>query len=150
MMASSNRREFEMFEAHMSLNSMSLRSFIFQDYLIVMRSDFDVILSEEPFIARTLYYNMTTGRYMARMWDRTVASGHATSLKQFTDVCKSHFRKGRLCLGYPAGPISEVEKVLVSQSPICRRLSKRCQGYLGELEGPNVTVCWECTREAIQ
>ena len=135
-----------MFEAHMFLNTMSLRSIIFQDFLIVMRSDFDVILSEEPFIARTLYYSMTTCRYMARTWERTVTSGHATSLQQFTDACKSHFKKGRLCLGYPDSK-SEADKVLVSQTPISRRLSKSCHGYLGELDGPNVTVCSSCTRD---
>ena len=146
IMASSNTREFEMFEAHMFLNSMSLRSMIFQDYLIVMRSDFDVMLSEEPFIARTVYYNMTTGKYMARLWDRTVTSGRATSLQQFTDACKNHFSKGRLCLGYPAA-MSEPDKILVSQTPITRKLSRSCQGYVGELDGPNVTVCSECTRD---
>ena len=79
-------------EATKILQSMSLTSFLFHDYLIVMRSDFDLTISDEPYIALTLLLNRKSGRFMARTWNRTVRSGNVTSLEEFEDACKSHFR----------------------------------------------------------
>ena len=95
-MASSDSKEgkpqFHVDEATAILESMSLTSFLFKDYLIVMRSEFDMTISDEPYIALTLLFNRKSGRFMARTWNRTVRSGNVTSLEEFEDACKSHFR----------------------------------------------------------
>ena len=53
----------------------------------------------------------------------------------YREVCESHFRRGRPCLGRPeaerdalaAGP-----EFLVSQTPVPRKISAACQKVLGE------------------
>ena len=45
---------------------MSLTSITFGDFLVVMRSDFDVNIYGEPYHAITLLYNVDTRQYLAR------------------------------------------------------------------------------------
>ena len=45
---------------------MSLTSITFGDFLVVMRSDFDVNIYGEPYHAITLLYNVHTRHYLAR------------------------------------------------------------------------------------
>ena len=116
---------FQVDEANKILQSMSLTSFPFRDYLIVMRSDFDMTISDEPYIALTLLYNIKSGRFMARMWDKTVNAGSATSLEDFAEACRSHFRGRRLCLGCPESEEEELtHSFLLSQTPIPRKIAR--------------------------
>ena len=129
VMASSDSKEgkplFHVNEATTILESMSLTSFLFRDYLIVMRSDFDVTISDEPYIALTLLYNTKSGRFMARMWNKTVNVGNTTSLEEFEDACKRHFRGRRLCLGCPESEEEEqTHSFLLSQTPIPRKIAR--------------------------
>ena len=128
-MASSDSKEekpqFHVDEATAILESMSLTSFLFQDYLVVMRSDFDMTLSDEPYIALMLLYNTKSGRFMARMWNKTVNAGNATSLEEFEEACKRHFRGRRLCLGCPESEEEEqTHSFLLSQTPIPRKIAR--------------------------
>ena len=128
-MASSDSKEgkpqFHVDEATAILESMSLTSFLFKDYLIVMRSEFDMTISDEPYIALTLLYNTKSGRFMARMWDKTVNAGSATSLEEFAEACRSHFRGRRLCLGCPESEEEgQTHSFLLSQTPIPRKIAR--------------------------
>ena len=38
--------------------------------MVVMKSDFDVIIAEEPYHALLLLLNMQSGRVIARMWNK--------------------------------------------------------------------------------
>ena len=49
---------------------MSLTSITFGDFLVVMRSDFDVNIYGEPYHAITLLYNVDTRQYLARYGGR--------------------------------------------------------------------------------
>ena len=141
--------DFDVDDVDSVLESLSLASFIRNDYLIVTRLDFDVTVFDEPHIALMFYYNMKSGRFLARLWNKTVASGKALTLEKFVDVCKGHFSQGQLCLGFP-----ESEEFcqfcltdplyLVSQSPFPRRISRACNGFITDGPGSNSTACNEC------
>ena len=62
MAASAENPQFQVAEATAFLESQSLSSFLFRDYLIVMRSDFDMTISDEPYIALMLFYHTKSGR----------------------------------------------------------------------------------------
>ena len=45
-------------------------SVTFGDYLVVMRSDFDVTIEGEPYLALMLLYNTRDSKFMARIWNQ--------------------------------------------------------------------------------
>ena len=51
---------------------MSLTSITFGDFLVVMRSDFDVNIYGEPYHAITLLYNVDTRQYLARLGGQSI------------------------------------------------------------------------------
>ena len=93
--------EFSRVEASSMLETLSLASIFREDYVIVMRPDFDVTLYGEPYIALMLFYNMKSGQYMARLWNKTLDSGEVMTLEHLADVCERHFSQRPLCLGCP-------------------------------------------------
>ena len=86
-----------------------------------------------------------SGQYYERIWNKTVASAYVGSASEFEEVCKGHFKNGRrMCLGLFQDK-SEVAALgfLMSQTPLPRKLSKSCSGFLG-LEGSG--ACEECQK----
>ena len=71
------RRSLELRDVQRALAAMSLTSITFgPEFLVVMRSDFDVSISGEPYHALTLLFNVKSWQYLARedMFGRV--SGH--------------------------------------------------------------------------
>ena len=147
-MSSSTRTGYPKFELHQALvilESLSLTSFMRKDYLIVSRSDFDLTIFGEPYIAQMLFYNLKSGQFLARLWNKTVSSGRAMTLKEFHEICEEHFYQGGLCLGCPVRDEEQGEHTfLVAQSPIPRKMSKACKGFVSSISAPNSIVCEEC------
>ena len=139
---------FQIDEATGILASMSLSWFMYQDYLIVTRSDFDVTLGEEPYIALRVLFNRKSGRFLARLWDQTVDKGRALKIEEFRDACERHFDGSRrLCLGRarPQGDEEQsLDNFVITQTPMARRFSKDCDGFL--TEGCDGDLCQECDK----
>ena len=68
--------------------AQSLASLKIGDYLVVMRSDFDVVLLGEPYLASMLLFNLRTGRCLARIWNQTVKVVKAVTREQFAEACR--------------------------------------------------------------
>ena len=68
--------------------SQSLASVTLGDYLVVMRSDFDVILFGEPYLASMLFFNLKTGSFIARLWNQTVKVAKAVTREHFEEACR--------------------------------------------------------------
>ena len=103
----------------------------FGDHLLMMNAKFDMTIAGEPYHARTLLFNLKTGRFLSRLWSRTVSYGCALRLEDLREECEGHFRRGKLCLGLLQGK-SEQEGLPfhVTQTPVPRRVSKSCRGML--------------------
>ena len=133
-----------MAEALERLESLSLTSFTRGDYLVISRQEFDLTLFDEPYIALMLLYNTKSGHFLARLWNKTVASGRAMTLDELSEVCEAHFSQGQLCLGCPESEEEQKEnQFLVSQSPISRRISRACNGFVGNTSS-NALACTDC------
>ena len=65
-------------EAKESLSKVKLHSVRLGGFLVVLRDDFDVTISGEPFVAYVLLCNLESGLYLARIWNQTVASGYVS------------------------------------------------------------------------
>ena len=148
------RPEFDRGEAEAALASMSLASLSLTDgHLVVMRDSFDVRVAGEPYHALMLLLDVRSGRYMARIWNRTEFRGEAVTLDQLTEACRRHFFSGRPCVGYPEDEDEQgMHEFLVSQTPVPRKISKACHRLLNDpLEGdatyePKSDACPECLK----
>ena len=58
------------------LTSVSLASVTVGDFLVVMRSDFDLTISGEPYTGLLMLLNKKTGKYFSRIWNQTIATGN--------------------------------------------------------------------------
>jgi len=132
------------------LASLSLTSVTIGDFLVIMRSNFDLTISGEPYIGLVMLLNLKDGTHLSRIWNQTVASGNVEGPDQFREVCKSHFGRGRPCLGCPEeeGDTLADQEFLISQTPIPRKISTTCHKLLGEDAGDSVSSCSECVRLA--
>ena len=129
------------------LAELALTSVQFGDYLVIMNSDFDMIISEEPYHALTLLIDITSWKYMARIWSSTVSTGNADSYDKFQDLCRDHFGEKRLCLGLlEEDSAAERHSILISQTPVPRIVSKTCLGTLDKDLDSNVYSCRECVK----
>ena len=140
--------KFDLEEAKGSLNALSLASNIFGDYMVVMESEISIILSEEPYVAFMLLFNVKTGKYFARIWNQTVVSGKVNSVKELYEACDAFFWRGRPCLGCPV-PDSEdcaSNEFIIFQTPIKRKYSNACQKVLVVVEASDVRTCSECLK----
>ena len=52
------------------LQRLSLTRVILEDYVVFMRSEFDLNFAGEPYIAVMLLLDRVTGRFFARIWNR--------------------------------------------------------------------------------
>ena len=130
--------------AHKSLSSINVGGF-----LIVTNSDFDVTISGEPYLALMLLYNIKSGKFMARIWNQTVATGWATKNYEFDEACQRHFGQGRPCLGIlcsQSPKINTSQEYFVTQTPIRRIISKSCCKLLGKYADSNCISCPECLK----
>ena len=129
-------------------SSLSLTSVTVGKFLVVMKSDFDLTISEEPYIGLVMLLNQKTGRYFSRIWNETVATGNIVGPGQLLEVCEEHFSQGRPCLGCPDEDEEKLcrKDFLVSQTPIPRKIAKTCHKVLGKDAHASVSSCSECAK----
>jgi len=129
------------------LSSVSLVSVTVGDFLVIMRSEFDLTISGEPYTGLLLLLNLTTGKYFSRIWNQTVDTGSIVHTDQLLEACERHFGNGRPCLGCPEEEDKHVDaESFISQTPIPRRISRRCLKFLGNNSHTSVSSCSECTQ----
>ena len=145
--------EFGLDEAVDILSSLTLTSVTIGTYLVVMRSEFDLTISDQPYIGLTLLLDLRTGKYISRIWNQTVALGDVAKGDHFKEACERHFGQGKPCLGFPdkEKEKSEVGTLgfLISQTPIPRKISNKCHKVLGTEVSNSVTTCSECMKIAV-
>ena len=62
--------QYELHEMEGLLRKLHLSLLIHEDYVVFMRSGFDLTLAGEPYIAIMLLLNRLSGRFFARIWNR--------------------------------------------------------------------------------
>ena len=87
------------------LSALSLTSAtVGGNYLVVMRSEFDLTISGEPYVGLVLLLNHKDGTYISRIWNQTVASGNV----ERPDQLREEDSPRPLHLGFNILPSKEV------------------------------------------
>ena len=142
-----SKRLIDRQEVEGALTSLCLTSVSYGGYLLIMRSECDMILSDEPHIALIMWLNLETGRFFARIWNRTVTTGRIKDMAEFLEICRAHFMSGKPCLGLPViNDMISDRPFMVSHSPIPRRISKKCKKTLGQGTHIDAQSCPECLK----
>ena len=131
-----------------AIAELSLSSLVLGDYLVIVKSDFDLVISEEPYLALMLLLNTRTGKYIARIWNQTVSTGILSSADQLRVACVKHFEH-RPCMGCPLSDNEHEETgsdLLTSHTPIPSTFSKSCLRVLGKDVSKESLSCSECLR----
>ena len=141
------RPEFDIEGAKIAITGISLLSFMMGDFLVIMNSTPDMMLSDEPYLSLMLFVEIKSGTYIRRIWNRTVARGKTVTIEQLVDLCKKHFFQGRPCIGCPQD-VNEEEGLdfVISQTPIPRKVSKYCHEVLGSDATDEESACPECLK----
>ena len=119
------------------ISTLSLTSVKVGDFLIIMKSESDLFLSGEPYIALMLLLDLKSGKYISRVWNQTVATGSVSGGNKFMEACKNIFCSGRPCVGYP-----------VTETLFPRKHSSICSRVLGTDVGADVTTCQACLKQS--
>ena len=134
----------EAFEACSALNLTQVK---LGGYLIVLNSDFDVVLCEEPYVALMLLLNVDSGKFIARIWNETVTVGKIANAEQFIEVVRNFFSSGKPCVGLIEYEPPENERAyLTSYAPIHRKVSKTCNKIIDVSHDREVITCAECQK----
>ena len=76
-----------------------------------------------------------SGRYIRRIWNRTVGQGKTLTSDELVELCKKHFFQGKPCIGCPQfGAEKDDREFLISQTPIPRRVCP---------PSPQINICSE-------
>ena len=126
-----------------ALAQLCLKAVSCGQYLVILKPDFDVEISGEPYHALMLLLNTVSGNFMARLWNKTVEAGKVSTLSDLINTCTHHFRTRRLCLGlFEDAHKQSKQEFLVSQTPVPRKISNTCIGTVVE----NEHACIECMK----
>ena len=87
-------------EAMAALDRLSLTVLSLDQYLVILNTKIDVTLNGEPYLSLMLLFDTMSSNFLARIWNRTVASGQVLGNDHLIQLCKNHFNQGRPCVGY--------------------------------------------------
>ena len=139
--------EFGIEDARIAITGISLISFMVGDFLVIMNSTPDVMLSDEPYLSLMVLVEMKSGKFIRRIWNRSVARGKTVTIEQLVDLCKQHFFQGKLCIGCPLYVnVEEGHDFVISQTPIPRKISRYCHEVLDGHANDKESSCPECLK----
>ena len=139
--------QYELVEMEDLLQKLHLTSVILGDYVVFLRSDFDLTLAGEPYIAVMLLLNRRSGGFLARIWNRTVTVGNAITKRELSTVLCDIFDRGRPCIGIPQEDEGEPPHFQHnSESLIYVKSSRACHLSLGKGADPDTVSCKECLK----
>ena len=138
---------FDFQDVSTAITGLSLTTLLMGEFLVIMNSKPDVIVFDEPYLSLMILVEKNSGRYIRRIWNRTVGKGKIYAMDKIVELCKKHFFQGRPCLGSPQNEDEEDDKdFLITQTPIARKISKFCHEVLGSNAKSDATACHECLK----
>ena len=137
---------FDLTEASTAITDLSLTSLLVGDFFVILNCKPDVILLGEPYFALMVLIELKSGKYIRRIWNRTVGKGTSQTIDHLVDLCKKHFYQGKPCIGFPQNGKEEEDdcNFLTTQTPIPRKISRFCHEVLGIDAKDEDHLCPEC------
>lgn len=128
------------------LSALKLATVTLGDYMIIMNAEVDVMIGGEPHVALQLWFNMKSNKFLARIWNQTIAAGTIKHISQFLDTCTNHLKR-RPCLGYGVNNFkSQTQDYDICQTPLPRKMSPACQRVLDPNTSASIKSCPECLK----
>ena len=141
--------ELNLEEVSNSLGQLSLTCVELGDYIMVIKSNLDLFIDSEPYLALMLILNKKSGIYMAKLWNKTLSAGKNPTTEEFIQVCKQHFSHGKPCVGFPLETNEQgLYECLLSSLPIPRKVAKDCHKFLKKGVGDD-NLCSECKKLSV-
>ena len=143
--------EFTSEEVGDVLKSLHLNSFTMGDYLVVVNGVADITYLGEPYLALQLWFNMSSGCFIGRVWSQSVSTGKVRTIAEFTEVTSNHLQ-GRPCLGDPISSETQPDfqdDLVFCQTPVPRRMSRHCQKILSTDTKSDIS-CEECLKFRVE
>ena len=136
---------FDLTEASTAITDLSLTSLLVGDFFVILNCKPDVMILGEPYLALMVLMELKSGKYIRRIWNRTVGKGTSQTIDHLVDLCKKHFFQGKPCIGFPQNGKEEDDcNFLTTQTPIPRKISRFCHEVLGIDAKDEDHLCPEC------
>ena len=130
-----------------SLSTLNLATVTLGDYVMVMNGEVDAVICGEPHMALQLWFNKKSGKFLARIWNQTIAAGSVKSVAQFIETCSSHLKR-RPCIGYHYAKKleSNLQGFAIGQTLLPRKMSPACHKVLDLNTSAGIKSCPECLK----
>ena len=83
--------ELNLEEVRNYLNQLSLTCVELGDYLMVIKSNLDLFIDNEPYLALMLILDTKSGIYKVKLWNKILFAGKSPSPEELVQVCKKTF-----------------------------------------------------------
>ena len=116
-----------------------------EDWVILQRCKFDIIVNDEPYPALRLYINVKTRVFITRVWGQTHSKGDIDDISKGKEICCQTFGKGGLvcCPGHIE--VSDKDNLLTVEYPFKRMVALDCAVLHVKHGGQgSVELCTQC------
>ena len=117
-------------------------------WIVFLRKDFDCFLNEEPQQAISLFLHLETGKFLLKVWARTVRAGFLQDLATLNGKLEETFQNTLPCTGIVVLNENDLyENSLSSDVPFLRTYSKSCQYISSKSQNTSIkeaNLCGPC------
>ena len=131
-----------------TLEEHSLQVVTVDDWILIQRASFDILIAEEPYHSIQIYVNLSTNKYVVRVWGISIKSGDSLTTKDLQELCIYCFKKSAACVGYLGFPPREGVKLIRVNFPCSRWISRSCEVAYAKNQGSfSIGLCPACSGE---
>ena len=133
-------------ELSSSLEEHKLRVITVEDWILIQRSSFDVLIAEEPYHSIQIYVNLMTNKYVVRVWGISIKTGDSLTTKDLQELCVYCFKKSAACVGYLGFPPGDRVEMVRVNFPRTRWISRSCEVAYPKGQGSfTIGLCPACS-----
>ena len=137
-------------ELSKSLEEHKLQVIAVEDWILIQRASFDVLIAEEPYHSIQIYVNLRTNKHVVRVWGISIKSGDSLTTKDLQELCIYCFKKSAACVGYLGFPPGDREELVRVNFPRTRWISRSCEVAYPKSQGSfTIGLCPACSGETV-
>ena len=128
------------------LEEHKLQVIAVEDWILIQRASFDVLIAEEPYHSIQIYVNLVTNKHVVRVWGISIKSGDSLTTQDLQELCVYCFQQSAACVGYLGFPPEDRVELVRVNFPRTRWISRSCEVAYPKGHG-NLTIglCPACS-----
>ena len=128
------------------LEEHKLQVITVEDWILIQRASFDVLIAEEPYHSIQIYVNLMTNKYVVRVWGISIKCGDSLTTQDLQELCVYCFQQSAACVGYLGFPPEDRVELVRVNFPRTRWISRLCEVAYPKGHG-NLTIglCPACS-----